>query len=35
LKPSRGYLDYLIAGAREHGLPDGYITALMAVRVAD
>jgi hypothetical protein len=34
LTPSRKYLDYLIAGAREHGLPDSYITKLAARRVS-
>jgi hypothetical protein len=34
LRPSREYLDYLIGGAREHGLPDDYVKLLEAVKVA-
>jgi cation transport regulator ChaC/SOS response regulatory protein OraA/RecX len=33
LKPTRTYLDYLIAGAREHQLPPEYIAKLQAVEV--
>ncbi len=35
LRPTRTYLDHLIAGAREHGLPQPYIEMLEATDVAD
>ena len=35
LRPSREYLDFLIAGAYEHQLPGDYTKALEAMKVAD
>jgi hypothetical protein len=35
LRPSREYLGFLIAGANEHRLPDGYAKALKAIKVAN
>jgi hypothetical protein len=35
LRPTRGYLNHLIVGAREHQLPAGYIRVLETVEVAD
>jgi cation transport regulator ChaC len=33
-KPSRRYLDLLLTGAREHGLPEAYVTRLEALPLA-
>jgi cation transport regulator ChaC len=33
-KPSRRYLDLLLAGAREHGLPENYVARLRALPLA-
>lgn len=35
LRPTRKYLNYLLAGAREHGLPQRYLEMLEAIEVAD
>lgn len=35
LKPSRDYLNVLIAGAREHGLSDAYVASLAAAETLD